>query len=128
MASQFPCNESILEGFVARGSLKSFKLETVQEVPGESSRQHDRLTLVFPNDEPLVIDTVCSGSLENCEIFIEIPAYEVWFKRKGKDVRDGGMRHPDALALAKARVAKLQAEGKEAWYGTWTGPFPSFRV
>src|SRR5271166_3486674 len=51
----------ILDGLVKLGLLQSFKLETLQEVPGEHSREHDRLTLVFPNGEPLVIDTVCSG-------------------------------------------------------------------
>lgn len=61
----------ILDGLVKRGLLQNFKLETLQEVPGEHSREHDRLTLIFPNGESLVIDTNCSGCLENCEIYID---------------------------------------------------------
>lgn len=61
----------ILNGMVQRGLVKDFKLETIEDEPGSGSREHDRLTLVFPNGEQLVIDTVCSGSAENVSIYID---------------------------------------------------------
>ena len=57
----------ILNGLVKLGELKSFKLETIQEEPGV----HDRLTLVLPSGQELVIDTISSGVDENVSIYID---------------------------------------------------------
>jgi hypothetical protein len=61
----------ILEGMVQSGELQSFELKTIEDYPGENSREHDQLTLVFPSGHKLVIDTFCSGALENCSIVID---------------------------------------------------------
>lgn len=61
----------ILNGLVKLGELKSFKLETIQEEPGVHMREHDRLTLVLPSGQELVIDTISSGVDENVSIYID---------------------------------------------------------
>lgn len=61
----------ILSGLVSRGELKDFKLETIEEEPGSGMREHDRLTLVLPSGEQIVIDTFCSGVSENTSIYID---------------------------------------------------------
>lgn len=61
----------ILNGLVARGALKNFKLETIEEEPGSGMREHDRLLLVLPSGEQIVIDTICSGVSENTSIIID---------------------------------------------------------
>jgi hypothetical protein len=61
----------ILDGMVKLGDLKDFKLETIEEIPGSGSREHERLTLTFPSGRVLKIDTFCSGSAENTSIFID---------------------------------------------------------
>ena len=61
-----------LEKLVDTKCLKSYEFENVDEEGivnrKSSNRNTERLTLVFPNGEKLVIDTFCSGSLENTSI------------------------------------------------------------
>lgn len=61
--------EEKLQSLVDSGTVKSFKLENVDEegnVGQESKcRNTERLTITFPSGEELVIGTFCSGCLEN---------------------------------------------------------------
>lgn len=62
-----------LQSCVDKGLFKSFTLQNVDE-NGEvdvisECRNTERLTIVFNNNEELVLDTFCSGCLENTCLF-----------------------------------------------------------
>lgn len=66
---------SKLENLVKQELLKSFRLfnmnedgVAVEKVSG--MRNTEKLILVFPNDETLTIDTLCSGCAENTSLII----------------------------------------------------------
>jgi hypothetical protein len=49
-----------LDQLVKSGDLKSYKVEEVPEPPGSSMLESDRLTMVLPSGEEIVIDTFAS--------------------------------------------------------------------
>lgn len=63
-----------LDKLVAMNCIKSWKIENVDENGNVGAvskfRNTQRLTLVFPNDKILVIDSFCSGCAENTTLFI----------------------------------------------------------
>lgn len=60
-----------LKSLVSRGVIKSFKLETIKRTHVLNPRDNDRLTLVFNDDEILVVDTFCFGGKGDAEIHID---------------------------------------------------------
>lgn len=61
----------VLDKLVQSGDIKGYSLETVEEVEGSGSRESEKLTLILPSGKFLVIDSVCSGFLENTNLMIE---------------------------------------------------------
>jgi hypothetical protein len=63
-----------LENFISLGLIKSYKLTNIScdGIPDEESdsRNTEQLSLEFPNNQSLIIDTFCSGCLENTTISI----------------------------------------------------------
>ena len=62
-----------IDNLVKIGILKSFSIENLDingNIGVSDYRNTERLTLIFPNDEKLILDTFCSGCSENTAIII----------------------------------------------------------
>ena len=63
----------ILDQLVLDNSISSYRLENIDEngkIGKSKCRNTERLTLNFPNGNKLVLDTFCSGCLEDTCFFI----------------------------------------------------------
>ena len=58
-------NLNSLGSLIESGEIKSFTLETLEDIPGSGSRETDRLTLELNSGKKLIISTFCSGCSEN---------------------------------------------------------------
>ncbi len=71
--------KEIFDYLVQQGYIKSYQFAVLDEsgkiITGKRSRMRetDQLTLVFPNNEKIVIDTFRSGSSENTHLQITVP-------------------------------------------------------
>lgn len=62
-----------LQKLVSNGMLKYFEHEEqLPSMEGDNkTRLIDKLTLIFPSGETILISTICSGCLENTSLIIE---------------------------------------------------------
>jgi hypothetical protein len=65
----------VLEQLVSSGDLSSYTLETVEFEPGSGSREWDQLMITLPSGKKLIISAVCSGSLENTTIIVDLEGH-----------------------------------------------------
>lgn len=63
----------ILDSLVRSGELSSYKYEEILESPDSEVRTTEQLELVFPSGKKLIIDTFCSGCLQNTSLFFGTP-------------------------------------------------------
>ena len=58
----------VLDSLVESGEITSYKYEEILDYPDSESRKTEKLELTFSTGKKLVIDTFCSGCLENTSL------------------------------------------------------------
>jgi hypothetical protein len=62
--------DKILDTLVKEGVIASYLLETIEDEPRDGMREADKLTITFTSGHILVLNTFCSGFLENTKILV----------------------------------------------------------
>lgn len=60
-----------LDFLVTSGEISSYKYEEILDYPDIESRKTEKVELTFPSGKKLIIETFCSGCLQNTSLFFK---------------------------------------------------------
>ena len=61
-----------LDVLVEKNLISKYAIKTIEESPDSGMRESEELSLTFPDGTVLVVNSFCSGSLENTTLFFKI--------------------------------------------------------
>ncbi len=61
-----------LDVLVEKNLISKYAIKTIEESPDSGMRESEELSLTFPDGTVLVVNSFCSGSLQNTALFFEI--------------------------------------------------------